>query len=227
LRSAGVSFRTTPTFWGSPLGPAVEGRDRGHDVELAAYEVDEIRAIVARSREILQQAGFSISGSFRAGGWLASPSVLEAIRAEGFVVDSSATDTTWHDELTRFPVHRRIAELWPKVTVTTAPYVIDTPAGSLLEMPDTGALADYVTADEMADHIEEALTRLERDPSRDVFVHIGFHQETARRFLSRVREAIERVRAGGERPLVFETLEASAARARASLQAAGSRLDPH
>ena len=124
---------------------------------------------------------------------MATPPVLEAIRGEGFLVDSSATDGRWHDELGTYRLRSRIPEVWPQVTAQSAPFVIETPAGPVLEMPDTCALADYVTADEMVAHIREANARLRLDPTRDLFVHIGFHQETAARYASRVTEVVRRV----------------------------------
>lgn len=219
VQAAGVPFRDHPSFWGDryPLSPS-DG-DLGHEVEICAYEVPELRAILRQSRTLLTRAGFDVAPSFRAGGWMADARVLEAIRAEGFLIDSSATDPAWHDELAGVPLRARIGEVWPGVTATSAPFVIPTPAGPVLEMPDTGALADYVTAAEMEGHLRTALDRLAHDPAHDVFVHIGFHQETAQRYSTRVAEAIRAVRGPGAPLLVFETLGASAARARARLEA--------
>lgn len=219
IRASGVTFRRGPTFWnGGQIPPPPPGRDAGHEVEIAAYTVDELRAVVATSRRLLAELGYPLSGSFRAGGWIAPPHVLHAVRAEGFGVDSSATTNRWHDELRAYALHGRIAEVWSGVSATSAPYWIETPAGALLEMPDTCALADYVTADEMVDHVEQALARQAADPARDLFVHVGFHQETASRYADRVRAAIERLRREHpDAPLVFETLAASARGARDQL----------
>ena len=107
--------------------------------------------------------------------------------------------------------------MWPEVTTRTQPYRIDTPAGPVLEMPDTCALADYVTPDEMVRHVREAAARLAQAPSRDVFVHIGLHQETAHRYGQRIVQAVQALARDPDLPLVFETLEASAAAARAAL----------
>lgn len=216
--SAGVAFRERPSFWGDayPLQPAAG--DLGHEVELGAYPVDDLRKVLRRSRELLGAQGFAIGGSFRCGGWMATPPVLQAIRAEGFLVDSSATDGRWHDELGTYRLRARIPEVWPTVTAQSAPFLIATPAGPVLEMPDTCALADYVTADEMVAHIREANARLAADPTRDLFVHIGFHQETAARYASRVTETIRRVAQDPTLRVRLEILAASAAAARATLR---------
>jgi len=206
VEASRVDFRRGPTFWGWD----VEGvGEVGHEVELEAYTVDELKKIVAKSRAILKGAGFEITPSFRAAGWVAGPKVLEAIRAEGFRVDSSATDASWHDELERYPLRRRIREIWPKVTSESAPFAIDTPAGAVVEMPDTGALADYVTGEEMLAHLRDAVKRL---GDRDVYVHIGFHQETADAYASRVTEAVRAIRKESGDKVVFETLETAAKR---------------
>ncbi|MBI2931216.1 MAG: hypothetical protein HYY16_06165 [Planctomycetes bacterium] len=202
VAAAGVKFRRGPTFWGTD----VEGDGEvGHEVELEAYNVAELRKIVAKSRAILKEAGFELTGSFRAAGWIAGPKVLEAIRAEGFSVDSSATDAVWHDELERYPLRARIRQTWPKVTAESAPFTVDTPTGAVVEMPDTCALSDYVTAQEMENHILAAVERLR---SRDVYVHIGLHQETAARYGRRVTDAVKAV----PDKVSFETLEGAARR---------------
>ncbi len=216
--SAGVAFREKPSFWGDAYALQPTAGDLGHEVELGAYTVDELRRVLRRSRELLGAQGFTIGGSFRCGGWMATPPVLQALRAEGFLVDSSATDGRWHDELGTYRLRARIPEVWPTVTAQSPPFLIDTPAGAVLEMPDTCALADYVTADEMVAHIREANGRLSADPTRDIFVHIGFHQETAARYAARVTETIRRVAQEPALRVRFETLAASADAARASLR---------
>jgi hypothetical protein len=212
VEAAGVVFREAPTFFGRPLRSS-DG-DAGHEVELTAYSVDELRKIVRVARSRLTQAGFAISRSFRAAGWIADAKVLEAIRAEGFQVDSSATDSNWHrEELANRPLLGRIREVWPSVTYSTQPFTVPTAAGTILEMPDTGALADYVSAEEMSQHVKQALVRLGADRTRPLFVHIGLHQESAGRFAGRVSAALASVK--HERDLQFLTLENAAALARA------------
>ncbi len=190
--------------------------DAGHEIAVEAYTADEFEAITRKSQALLQANGFEISNSFRAGAWLAGPRVREAIRRAGFLVDSSATDTKWHDELTHTALPAMIENIWPTVTHLSQPFLIETPAGMILEMPDTGALADYLTAKEMSDHIDEAVRLIQnkRQNNQDHYVHIGFHQETAARYLPRVTAAVKAVRAKHGNLVVFETLEASAQHAR-------------
>lgn len=187
---SGVSFLRSPNYWG-PLYELSEYQgDIGHEVELDAYSQEDIQKIIRNSLNILRGQGFSISSSFRCGGWLASPKILEALVQEGFLVDSSATDRSWHqDEIGRYRIYKRMGELWPQVTKETQPYWITTQTGTILEMPDTGALADYVTAEEMSTHLQEALQK--RTPTSRYFVHLGFHQESAEEYLPRLVQTLE------------------------------------
>jgi broad specificity phosphatase PhoE len=78
------------------------------------------------------------------------------------------------------------------------------------------AFADYATADEIVAVFDAARARWQKDPSRDVFVVVGFHQETAHEFGGRLGEALKKVRARPELAggLVFTTIEDAAERAR-------------
>ncbi len=217
VEAAGVKFHTGPTFWGDnrPLGIGPAG-DVGHELELTTFNADELQKIVHEGVKRLTDAGFTISKSFRAGGWIADKNVLEAIRREGFLVDSSATDGNWHEAVvgnTALP--RRIREVWPGVKETTQPFVVETSAGKVLEMPDTGALADYVTEDQMVEHLRRAIERARAHPEEEVFAHIGFHQESAGSYVGKISRALDRLKGEGE--LVFVTLEEAASRARANL----------
>ena len=224
VEAAGVEYRETPTVWGPQFKVRARGGDAGHEVVLEAYEVKELRAIIRTARKILGEHGFELSPSFRAGAWLAGPKVREAIRREGFTVDSSSTDTVWHDELAKYALPGLIREIWPKVTKTSQPFFMETPGGKLLEMPDTCALADYVTAEEMADHVAAAVARLEKS-DKDLYVHIGFHQETAARYASRIIQAIRMIQEAHGGRVVFETLDASARHARAAMKSEASDGD--
>ena len=191
VEKSGVKYRALPTFW-SAKRPARKGAngDEGHEVELAAYEAEEVEKLARTSTKILKENGFEVSKSFRAAGWVASKDVLLGVRKAGFEVDSSATDRKWHEEeIAKYAIYERIGEVWPKVTKQTQPYVIKTEAGDLLEMPDTGALADYVNAEEMDIHLKEAFDQAKKD-GKVRFVHIGFHQETASRYVKRVADCL-------------------------------------
>jgi hypothetical protein len=193
--------------------------DTGFEVDPDVYSVHELRATYRRSRELLEQNGFTLAPVFRAGGWIGTAKVLEAVRAEGFTIDSSSTDGRWLVAEESGVLGKRVQEVWPSVDRTTQPFFIDTPAGQLLEMPDSGALADYLTAEQMEEHVRWAAGETKKNTARPVFVHLGFHAETAHHFAPRLTEALASLRKGGV-AMRFETLSTSAAAARAALEGA-------
>ncbi len=130
VEKAEVEFRKGPRFWSADTPIRLVQGDEGHDVELGAYNPDEVTKIAKASQKILAEQGFQLSNSFRAGGWVAPESVLIGIRQAGFLVDSSATDRTWHrDELEKYPIFDRLGELWPDITQHSQPYLVETTAG--------------------------------------------------------------------------------------------------
>lgn len=192
--------------------------DVGFDVDLDAYNVTELRTLLRKSRELLGQAGFPISKSFRAAGYLGTPKVLQAIREEGFVVDSSAADYRQLEERKDELLPKRVQQIWPKVESSSRPWLVDAGGGQLLEMP-IAAFADYSTAPEMIAVLEAAHAQLVKDPKRDVFVVLGFHQETCADFGPRLGEAIASIMGRKEIAdrVVFATLENAATMARTGL----------
>jgi hypothetical protein len=188
--------------------------DAGFDLDPAVYTVSELRSILATSRGLLEKAGFKVAPVFRVGGWLGSPNVLEAARAEGFTVDSSATDSTWigeGDTSTGFEyLTDRVAKLWPKVDRTTQPFTISTPAGPIFEVPDSGAMADHTSSQEMEDHVRWAASQARRP----IFVHLGLTAETADDYAALLSRALGNLRRQ-KVPVQYVTVGGAAELARA------------
>ncbi len=208
VEASGVAFRNRPNFWydGIPLRKYSFG-DAGHEVELAAYDAGEVAKLATKSVELLKQNGFAVSKSFRAAGWVASQNVLEGVREAGFELDSSATDRIWtNDELAKFNIYARLGEVWPQVNQHTQPFNITTAAGELLEMPNTAAMADYVSADEMDLHLKDVLSKAQAGEVR--FVHFGFNFETSAQFITRVAQTLAKWE--GSQQIRFMTLEQAA-----------------
>ncbi len=196
FEAAGVTFRTRPTFWGTALTAAECVDDCGHEVPISAYTRAELRAVLAFSLTKLQQQGFGRATSFRAGGWLASATVRGALLDSGFVYDHSAVPPApLSDELVGLPLLASVRGLWNGTTASTQPYQIRAGTGTLIEIVDNGALADYVTASEMVATFDGAVAAYLRDPTRARVVSIGFHQETAADYLPRVRSALRTITA--------------------------------
>jgi hypothetical protein len=225
-KASGLEPRLAPSFLsGTDKLLAFDDGDAGFDLDLDAYGVPELRALLRTSRRLLEQMRVQVSRSFRAGGYLGTPKVLQAIREEGFAVDSSALDARLlggrKDKDRDDELPQRVGALWPGVEPGAQPWLVDARGGSLLELPIAG-LADYQTADELAAAIEAAHARLAADPKRDVFVVLGFHLETAEDYAGRLAQAIAKVRARSELAgaLTFTTIEDAAERARRALAAA-------
>jgi hypothetical protein len=196
LDATGVEFREGVTYWGSKKSQPFEGQ-RGHDVPLTLFSRDEIRKLIRKSMEILRNHGFSDIKSFRAGGWVATPEVLEAVRSEGIRIDSSAISTELISYVVRQdqPLYQINKELWPDQTpFKHRPYELQTPAGTLIEFPNNIGLADYVDAKTAFEWFEKIVeVNFSNVPS--MIFHYGFHQETAGIFLPRVVEFIKKLRA--------------------------------
>jgi hypothetical protein len=228
-QASGLAPKLSPSFLtGTDKLLEFEDGDVGFDTDLDVYGVPELRALLRTSRRLLEQVGVPISKTFRAGGYLGTPKVLQAIREEGYTVDSSATDHRQLDERKDEVLPRRVREIWPSVETTSQPWIVDARdgdarggdarGGPLLELP-IAAFADYATAAEIVAIFEAAHARLQKEPGRDVFVVLGFHQETGGEFTGRLGEAVGKVRGRRELAdeLVFTTAADAAERARRAL----------
>jgi hypothetical protein len=214
-RASGVEPKLFPSFiTGTAKVLDFPDGDAGFDTDLDVYSTTELRAMLRTSRRLLEQAQLTVSSSFRAGGYLGTPKVLQAAADEGLVVDSSATDYRQPDQAQDAFLATRIHEVWPKIDTEAQPYAI----GPLVELP-IAATADYVGVAEIEHIFDDALARLSREPSRDVFVVIGLNQETAQDFARRVADAVvyARVRPDLAAKLTFLTIKDAGALARARL----------
>jgi hypothetical protein len=196
FEKSGVEFRSSPTFWGTGSVALPCPDDCGHEVPISAYSESELRKVVRTSLDVLERQGFGRPTTFRAGGWLATPTVQNAIRAEGLTTDSSAVPAQFlQPRLGSKPLYAWVRELWPQLTPTTQPFVLHTTQGDLKELPDNGALADYMSADQMIAVFRQGMAYADAHPGQSALVHIGFHQETAAQYLPRVRQALQVIQA--------------------------------
>ncbi|MBM4253170.1 MAG: hypothetical protein FJ146_14470 [Deltaproteobacteria bacterium] len=195
VEAAGVPFRLGPSFVDEDVKPELCAEDCGMDVALTAYKVQELRKIIRTSVTILEDQGFATARSFRAGGWQANNAVLEALADEGFTLDSSATHAPYLQEAWgAYNLVNFVAKLWPHTAPESQPYVHETHrGGALWELPNNGCLADYMTASQMKTAFAKQIALLRQDPNRDVYLSIGFHQETAQDWLSRLRTGLVQI----------------------------------
>jgi hypothetical protein len=195
FEASGVTFKSSPTFWGTSILPNECFFDCGHEVPISLYTAAELRKVVRFSLDTLADHGFGGMKSFRCGGWMAKESVREAVAAEGLRFEQSAVPASFLTaKLDKTPIHDELSRLWAGTTQTSQPFRMDTPAGPLVEVPDNGALADYVTADQMvATYEANKAEYLRGGRRRNVVVSFGFHQETAAKFLPELEAALERM----------------------------------
>jgi hypothetical protein len=195
VTAAGVRFRTGPSFVDQDVDVNWCGVDCGSDVSLTAYTKPELRKIIRKSVEILTAQGFNRPTSFRAGGWQADDTVLNALAEEGFALDSSATyapylEASWG----AYNLYRFVAELWPTIIPNSQPYTYTSKTGhQILELPNNASLADYVTGSDMLNAFIAQARLLQASPQDDVYLSIGFHQETAAAYLPRLISALNQI----------------------------------
>jgi hypothetical protein len=196
FEASGVTFRGSPTFWGTTLDVHGQecGDDCGHEVPISLYTSDELRKVVKLSLDTLETNGFGRAKSFRCGGWMAKQPVRDALTAEGMRYDHSAVPTVFlQAKLGTMPVYDWLSELWQGTTNVSQPYALPTATTSLTEVPDNGALADYVSTQQMVDTFEANKAAFLQDRKKNVVVSIGFHQETAATYLPQLEAALTRI----------------------------------
>ncbi len=195
-----VKFRTEPAFKG-PLDMSLCAVDCGHDVNITAYSEEELRKVIKLSVKTLTDAGFQHPKSFRAGAWQADRKVLLALSKEGFTLDSSATDAEylkarWGKTLL-YPVTKKI---WPNTVSTSQPYVEELGEGlKIVELPNNGCLADYVSGEQILKAFQDNVKALKASDKELAYFSIGFHQETATKFLPNLRSGIDLIRKEAEK----------------------------
>lgn len=196
FEASGVTFRASPTFWGTSLDAHGQecSDDCGHEVPISLYTEGELRKVVKLSLDTLETNGFGRAKSFRCGGWMAKLPVREAVAAEGIRYEHSAVPTVFlQPKLGTMPVYGWLSELWQGTTNVSQPYAINTATTPLTEVPDNGALADYVSAQQMIDTFEANKAAFLQDRKKSVVFSIGFHQETAATCLPQLEEALTRI----------------------------------
>jgi hypothetical protein len=210
VTTSGVPCRTAESFY----------RDdgSGYTTILAAYEEDEMVAILERARAVYAEHGLGSPTSFRAGGWTADAKVMRALARTGFTVDTSAVPphrlATWQG----YTLFDWNSANWAAITETTQPYFpadprVDTHDPSapipILEVPDNGVLVDYVSGADMVEIFEwnyhgKAL-------EHPTLYQVGWHPPNfSSSFLARMDEALSRVDAhlheGDRGPVVYVTI---------------------
>lgn len=177
----GLPYRSTPAF--TPQDESCAGNECGYTVSLEkAYTREELTKLVGCSKDLLVEQGFDQPRSFRAGGWQQGPKLAEALKENGFTLDSSRTDANFlvprwgNSELVMY-----VSELHAGSTPLDQPYEL---LPGLTELPDNASLADYTSPQKIVEVFRNIVASGKR------YMVLGFHQETASSYLHRLEEAI-------------------------------------
>jgi hypothetical protein len=157
---------TTPvTCKTSPSLAYADGDSTGYSVVLSTYTEDELYTLLKAADDLFVANGLGKPTSFRAGGWSADASSLRALAKAGYVADTSAVNWARLEEWEGYPgamLYEWNKEHWSTIGDTSQPYYpnetdpqsSEAPRIALLEVPDNGALVDYVTGIEMVNIFE-------------------------------------------------------------------------
>ncbi|MDB4959585.1 MAG: hypothetical protein JWO36_7154 [Myxococcales bacterium] len=153
VTAAGVTCRTSPSF-------AKASDATGYTVVLSSYTQAELEKMFLKAASLFQAHGLARPTSFRAGGWTAQLHVIKALGTAGHVADSSGCNWARLEEwqnVAGAQLYQWNQANWGPIDETSQPYYPSTtdiladaaPHLPVLEVPDNGALVDYVTAAEM------------------------------------------------------------------------------
>jgi hypothetical protein len=144
----------------------VHDRDpSGYTVKCAAYGEAGFARLLETADALFADHDLGKPVTFRAGAWTASIETLRALASRGYVADTSALnwrrieewDPATHPNAGSGELWRWNMRAWNPIGDTSQPYrpnrddVLsrDAPSLSLLEVPDNGAMIDYVSTEEM------------------------------------------------------------------------------
>lgn len=161
------------------------GDTTGYTIELAAYDRATLGTLLAHAKDLFTARGLNSPVSFRAGGWTADLSSLQALNDQGFIADTSALNWARIEEWKGKELYSWTMDHWGPIGDSSQPYypsttdpVSSTPGSNLamLEVPDNGAMVDYVTYGEMSSifNVNWDGTPVAKSP----VMMMGFHPST-------------------------------------------------
>jgi hypothetical protein len=158
VETTSVPCRHEPSF-------AYVSDETGYTVELSAYSLDEATTLFEEALALFEANDLGTPTSFRAGGWTAAEHTLQALADTGFLVDTSGANWARLEEWEGREdggLYEWNQEHWACIDDTSQPYHPSqdqacssvAPQLSLLEVPDNGALVDYVDVYEIIEIFE-------------------------------------------------------------------------
>jgi hypothetical protein len=208
--ASGVTPKPSPSFLTGTDKLLATGDDTGYDTDLDAYTVPELRAMLRTSRRLLAPVGFPVSATFRAGGYLATPKVREALVEEGFAIDASAIDAAALHAAKGDPLAARVAQLWPDVKGVAQPFTVRAAGGVLREVP-IAAVLDSAQVDDLVRAFSAASAQLARAPGQNVLLVLEVDLETAADVVDRFGAALARLPPDQRAAIRYVTIDRAAA----------------
>lgn len=137
----------------------------GYTVQLSSYTEEEFKTILDAADALFMANGLGKPTSFRAGAWSAEANTLRALASAGYVADTSAVNWAKLEEwegLQGATLYEWNKTHWASIDATSQPYYPNqddalssaAPTIPILEVPDNGALVDYVTGAEMIEVLQ-------------------------------------------------------------------------
>ncbi|MFK7823486.1 MAG: hypothetical protein AB8G05_04985 [Oligoflexales bacterium] len=180
IQYAGIIFRKQPTFWGNQLSDQSYSQEWGHEVPLSIYTEDEITRMIKRSQYLFSKNGLREPDVFMAGGWMAAPHVLEAVRKCGILYDASAIPIEiMKNRLKHFPLFNWLKNIWGSMDPPYQPFYSQTEKGSLGQIVLNGGIPDYNSSKEIVERFSRILETEHSGRANSFHFHLAIYQETA------------------------------------------------
>ncbi len=190
------------------VGPSVDGYETG----CYRYDRQQFRALLLVADSIFDRYDIDKPVSFRAGGWTADTHTIAALAEAGYLVDASGCNMDRCEELEGSWLGDWLTNRWPAITDTTQPYYPPegypgSPNEAVLEIPNNGALIDYVDSTEMVEIFESIW---DGGPLISPLVFsIGYHPDTWHAYHKRLKGILTYLESHlakrGKGPVVYAT----------------------
>jgi hypothetical protein len=214
VEEAGIECRTENSL------AYASGDESGYSIILSEYDEEEMVQLLGTADDLFTDNGLNKPTAFRAGGWTAELHTLRALARTGYLADTSALNWRLIEEWDGIPgtqLYDWNREHWLTIDETSQPYYpsqddilsSEPPSIPILEVPDNGALVDYVVSAEMVEVFEAIWSGGALDEPRQL--SIGYHPPNFDiRYQTRIHNALTDIEAflasSGEGPVVYATL---------------------
>ncbi|MBN2037800.1 MAG: hypothetical protein JW768_13755 [Chitinispirillaceae bacterium] len=185
----------------------------GYGISCYRYSENDFFRLLTTADSLFLAWGLGKPTSFRAGGWSCALHTMRALSRAGYRVDASGCNVSRMDEVAGAPSLVWLAQNWHTINDTAQPYypsatdIADTvpPTLDVLEVPDNGVLADYVTAAEMIDIFNRNWNGVPLSAPR--MCSIGYHIDNLDAYIDRLERALAHIdyylAANGGGPVVY------------------------